>query len=59
MNKIISKPFFAVVLFLITIASEAKQGPPPPAPAGGPAPGLPINENIYFVTNHFSAIWNL
>lgn len=50
MNKIISKPFFAVVLFLITIASEAKQGPPPPGPTGiGPGPGLPINENIYLL----------
>lgn len=49
MNKIISKPFFAVVLFLVTIASEARQEPPQPAPAGGPAPGLPINENIYLL----------
>jgi hypothetical protein len=44
MNKIMSKPFFAIVLFLVTIASQAKEGPPPP-----PAPpvGLPIDGNLY------------
>ena len=45
MNKIVSKPFFAVVLFFVTIASQAKQGPPPPLPP--PPPGLPIDGNIY------------
>ncbi|MCZ8197876.1 MAG: hypothetical protein O9267_09740 [Flavobacterium sp.] len=45
MNKIVSKPFFAVVLFFVTIASQAKQGPPPP-PAAPPV-GLPIDGNIY------------
>lgn len=45
MNKIISKPFFAVVLFFVTIASQAKQVPPPP-PAAPPV-GLPIDGNLY------------
>ena len=45
MNKIVSKPFFAVVLFFVTIASQAKQGPPPPLPP--PPPGLPIDGYIY------------
>ena len=50
MNKIISKPFFAVVLFFVTIVSQARQEPPQPAPTGiGPGPGLPINENIYLL----------
>lgn len=46
MNKIKSKPFFAVVLFFVTIALQAKQGPPPPPPPAPPV-GLPIDGYIY------------
>jgi|688.fasta_scaffold47595_1 hypothetical protein len=48
MNKIMSKPFFAIVLFLVTIASQAKEGPPPPPPPAPPV-GLPIDENLYIL----------
>ena len=48
MNKIVSKPFFAVVLFFVTIATQAKQGPPPPPPPAPPV-GLPIDGNLYIL----------
>jgi hypothetical protein len=48
MNKIMSKLFFATVLFLFTVVLQAAPMPPAPAPAAPPV-GLPIDGNIYIL----------